>query len=94
MLEQLGEDCWYVYILECSDSTYYVGITTNLNRRLARHNSGKGAKYTRGRTPVRLKAYFEVETRSEALKLEILLKKRNRKQKSLIIENGGIKKNV
>jgi putative endonuclease len=49
---------WYIYILECSDNTLYTGITTDINRRLLEHNSGKGAKYTRNRKPVTLRALF------------------------------------
>ena len=50
--------CWWVYILTCSDGTFYVGITTDLDRRIAVHNLGKGARYTRGKRPVVL-SYFE-----------------------------------
>ena len=79
---------WCVYILECSDSSYYVGITNDLSARLAKHSSGSGAKYTRARLPVKLLRYFEVENRSVALKLEYSLKKKTRKQKLLIIKGG------
>ena len=59
---------WYIYIVECSDNTFYTGITTDINRRLLEHNSGKGAKYTRARLPVVLKAFFTAKNRSEASK--------------------------
>ena len=49
---------WFTYILECSDGSYYTGVTTDLKARVGRHNSGKGAKYTRARRPVVL-VYFE-----------------------------------
>jgi len=49
---------WFTYILECSDGSYYTGVTTDLKARVDRHNSGKGAKYTRARRPVAL-VYFE-----------------------------------
>ena len=49
---------WFVYILECSDKSLYTGITKNIPARLAKHNSGKGAKYTRSRRPCRL-VYFD-----------------------------------
>lgn len=61
---------WYVYILECSDKTYYVGITNNLVKRIGKHNSGKGAKYTRGRIPVEIRYFKSFESRSEASKYE------------------------
>ena len=48
----------YVYILECSDNTLYTGWTTDLKKRISAHNSGKGAKYTKSRLPVKL-VYFE-----------------------------------
>ena len=65
---------WFVYILECSDQSLYCGITNNLEKRINTHNSGKGAKYTRGRLPVILKKYFEVDSKSSALKLELKIK--------------------
>jgi len=72
---------WYIYILECSDGTLYTGITTDVNRRLSEHNSGKGAKYTRNRRPVALKGLFEAENRSEASKEEYRIKQLTREQK-------------
>jgi len=76
-------DIWYVYILQCSDSkkSLYVGISNNLERRVKTHNSGKGAKFTRGRLPVTLLKSFEVEGKSQALKLEHELKKLKREKK-------------
>ncbi len=68
-------DYWKVYLLKCSDSTLYTGITKNLQKRLQTHNSGKGSKYTRGRTPVSLICYTYVQDKSEALSLELNVKK-------------------
>ena len=79
---------WCVYILECSDGSYYTGITNNLNKRILKHNNGSGAKYTRSRLPVRVVAHFAVSDKPAALKLEHLIKKKTRKQKALIIEGG------
>jgi putative endonuclease len=76
---------WYIYILECSDGTLYTGITTDVNRRLLEHNSGKGAKYTRARAPVVLRALFEAKNRSEASKEEYRIKKLNRTEKLKLI---------
>lgn len=70
-----------VYILQCKDKTYYTGWTTNLEKRLAAHNAGKGAKYTKGRGPVELVYQERFETKSEALKREIAIKKWTRKKK-------------
>lgn len=72
---------WYVYMLECSDKTLYTGITNDLEARIARHNSGKGARYTRGRTPVILKASWAHASKSEAAKSEYALKKLSRQKK-------------
>lgn len=76
----------FVYILECSDQTFYTGWTNNIESRLKIHNEGKGAKYTKGRLPVKL-VYLEVfETKSEALKREIKIKKLSRKEKEKLIK--------
>jgi len=72
---------WVVYILECKDATLYTGITDNFERRFNAHQNGKGAKYTRGRGPLRLR-YLEVcEDMSQALRREIFIKKLTRKEK-------------
>lgn len=76
---------YYVYILECSDSSLYTGITNNLEKRLKKHNSGKGAKYTRSRLPVKLLAFEPAIDRSAALKREIEIKKLTREEKLEII---------
>ena len=75
----------YVYILECADGTLYTGWTNDLTARLAAHNSGHGAKYTRGRGPVRL-AFSEVfADRGEALSYEAAIKKLTREEKLRLI---------
>lgn len=71
----------YVYILECSDNTYYTGWTNNLENRINTHNMGKGAKYTKARLPVKLAYYEELETKSLAMKREYAIKKLSRKEK-------------
>lgn len=72
---------WFVYIIVCADDSLYTGITTDLKRRLKEHNSGKGAKYTRGRTPVTYLASVSVKNRSEATKLEYRVKQTKKSQK-------------
>ncbi len=72
---------WLVYLLECADGTYYAGITNRLEHRLAAHNSGEGARYTRARRPVILLATQEHPDRSEASKAESRLKKLPRSEK-------------
>ena len=63
-----------VYILECSDGSYYTGITKNLSRRINQHQAGRGAKYTKGRTPIKLIYHEACEDRSQATKREIEIK--------------------
>ena len=72
---------WYVYILRCSDDTLYTGITVDVERRIKQHNEGKGAKYTRGRGPVALVKSFELNSKSEALKLEYRIKQLSKEEK-------------
>ncbi|WP_080808825.1 GIY-YIG nuclease family protein [Desulfamplus magnetovallimortis] len=77
---------WQVYLLRCSDQTLYCGITNNIDARLKTHNAGKGARYTRGRLPVEIIETSEKMTRSDALKLERVIKKlpKTRKISALI----------
>ncbi len=79
---------WYVYILRCADGTLYTGATDDVARRLAVHNSGKGAKYTRSRLPVEAVYTEACETYSAALKREYAIKRLSRKQKIDLINNG------
>jgi len=57
-----SKKCWFLYLLRCSDHALYTGITTDLEKRIAKHNAGKGAKYTCGRRPTQL-VYFEKQIR-------------------------------
>lgn len=77
----------YTYILLCSDETLYTGWTNDLTKRLKMHNAGKGARYTRGRLPVKLLYYEIFATKQEAMKREVEIKKLSRKQKLLLINN-------
>jgi len=79
---------WYVYIIECCDKTLYTGITTDINRRLSQHNSGKGGKYTRNRKPVTLKALFEFDNRSSASKEEYRIKQLPKSEKIKLYEGN------
>ena len=65
---------WIVYILRCQDGSLYTGITTDLSARLAKHNAGTGAKYTRGRGPVELVWSKKMKTGTEARKREAEIK--------------------
>ena len=78
----------YTDSLECADRTLYAGWTNDLKKRLAAHNAGQGAKYTRGRGPVRLVYYEAFSTKEEAQKRETALKRLSRAAKLALIESG------
>ena len=71
----------YMYVVECCDGTYYTGYTTDVKKRIAVHNSGKGAKYTRARLPVKLIYVQGFDSKEEAMSAEALLKRKTRLQK-------------
>lgn len=77
----MSKENWTVYIVRCSDDTLYTGITTDINRRLHEHNSGKGAKYTSSRTPVNLVWKEPGHDRSSALSREHEIKSKTRDEK-------------
>ena len=77
---------WYVYMLRCRDGSLYTGYTDDVSRRLAVHQSGKGAKYTRSRLPVELVYQEEFSDKSAALKREIAIKKLKKPQKEAMIQ--------
>ena len=72
---------WVVYFLECKDGTLYTGVTDRLQYRLAAHRAGKGAKYTRGRAPLKLRYLEDCEDRSSALKRESAIKRLSKNEK-------------
>ena len=75
---------WIVYLLQCADGTLYTGITNDLERRMAEHEAGRGAKYTKGRGPLQL-VYQEIcGDRGTASKREIEIKSLDRKSKLLL----------
>jgi putative endonuclease len=77
---------WYVYLARCSDSSYYCGITTDVEKRISTHNRKKGAKYTASRTPITLIDSVRVRNKSEALQVEAFIKKLHRAIKPKAIE--------
>ena len=81
---------WNVYIVKCSDKTFYTGITNNIKLRLETHNLGKGAKYTKSRLPVILVYLEPVDDKSSALRREIEIKKLNRSQKINLINSTDL----
>ena len=71
----------YIYILKCKDGSLYTGWTNDLEQRVAAHNTGKGAKYTKARRPVELVYFEEFETKEQAMKREYAIKQMARKDK-------------
>ncbi len=78
---------WCCYLLRCADDTLYCGITNDLKKRLSAHNTGEGAKYTRGRTPVTLLYHECCADKSTALKRELQIKRLSRAQKFALCDN-------
>lgn len=79
------ESIWYLYILRCGDGSLYTGITTDVDKRLAAHAAGKGAKYTRGRGPLELLYRETCGTHSDALRRELEVKRLPREEKLRLI---------
>lgn len=78
---------WYLYILECADSSFYTGITVDLKQRLEKHNQGIGARFTRGRRPVKIVYHEKQPDRASASRRELEVKKLTREKKMLLIKN-------
>jgi len=82
------EVTWFLYLIRCKDGALYTGITTDVDRRFAEHQSGKGAKYLRGKTPLTLAFQQKIGSRSAALKAEASIKKLSKADKETIINTG------
>jgi len=78
---------WYVYMLRCGDGTLYTGSTDDVERRLAAHRAGKGAKYTRGRGPLELVYTEEWPDKSAALRREYAIKQLSREKKQKLFKS-------
>lgn len=76
---------WFIYIVQCADDTLYTGCTNDLEERIAAHNNGKGAKYTLGRTPVKLRYSEKSPNRSQAQQREYEIKQMTREEKISLI---------
>jgi putative endonuclease len=76
----------FVYMVQCSNGTFYTGYTTNVEQRVAVHNAGKGSKYTRAHLPVTLVASWSCSSKSEALRTECAIKRLSRAQKKRLVE--------
>ena len=79
------ENSWVLYILICSDGTFYAGITNDLARRLNQHRDGSASRYTRTRRPVKIVYDESCASRSDALKKEYAVKALSRKEKEILI---------
>ena len=88
MLRQEGrrENMNYTYIVRCRDGTLYTGWTNNLEKRIEAHNSGKGARYTKSRRPVKLVYYEEFETKEEAMSREYAIKHMKKNKKEMLLQ--------
>ena len=80
------EHSWHLYILRCGDGTLYTGITNDVEKRLDAHRTGKGAKYTRGRSPLELVYREECGDHSDALRREAEIKRLPREEKLKLIK--------
>ena len=77
---------WFLYIVKCKDKSFYTGITTDITRRLKEHNAGRGGRYTRIRTPVKLMYQENHLSRSKAQRREAQIKKWSRSKKIALIK--------
>ena len=89
MAAQEDVGAWYVYLLRCGDGTLYTGMTDDIPRRLAAHRAGRGAKYTRGRSPLELVYWEKQPDKSSALRREAQIKKLSRQKKLALIAARG-----
>jgi putative endonuclease len=82
-------DSWYVYIVRCADASLYTGVTNRVDTRVAMHNAGRGARYTRSRRPVELVYLESVEDRSAALRREAQIKRLPADRKRELVGRRG-----
>lgn len=78
-------DTWFVYMARCADGSLYTGIARDVEERIAAHDAGKGAKYTRGRGPLEVVAVRRCPSKGDALRLELAVKALPRPAKELLI---------
>ncbi|MDQ0350379.1 putative endonuclease [Alkalibacillus filiformis] len=77
---------YYIYMLRCKDGSLYTGYTNDVESRVAKHQTGEAAKYTRAKLPVQLVYQEEFETRSEAMKREVAIKKLSKREKEELVK--------
>jgi putative endonuclease len=84
---RVSAERWFVYIARCTDGSLYTGIALDVALRIAAHNSGRGARYTRGRGPLALCAHHRCQSKGDALRLELAVKRLARPDKETLL--GG-----
>ena len=89
-LARLSKDSWSVYILKCTDGTFYTGITTDINRRIKEHGTKKGAKYTKQRGPFKLVYKASFHNRSSASKEEHRIKSLPLQEKLKLLKSDAV----
>lgn len=82
----MGAEAWFVYLARCRDGTLYCGVARDVGARIARHDSGKGARYTRGRGPLELQAVRRCASHGDALRLELAVKRLTREAKEALCD--------
>ena len=87
----LGGSSWYVYIVRCSDESLYTGVAKDVPARIMRHNTGRGAKYTRSRQPVKLVYAEPARNRAAALQREHAIRRMGRDGKMAMIRRGMLR---
>ena len=81
---------WYVYILLCTDNTFYTGISNNPKKRFETHKAGKGAKYTRSHKPIKIVYLEKFPTKQDVMKREREIKNLHRNKKEILVQNNTI----
>ena len=79
-------DPWFVYVARCTDGTLYCGVARDVAERIAKHDAGKGARYTRGRGPLEVKAVRKCMSHGDALRLELAVKRLSREAKEQLVD--------
>ena len=82
----MTETIWYLYMIRCKGGVLYTGITTDISRRFAEHQAGKGAKFLRGKTPLELVYQQTIGSHSDALKEELRIKSLSKREKEVMIK--------
>ncbi|WP_367607451.1 GIY-YIG nuclease family protein [Legionella sp. W05-934-2] len=84
----MSEKTYWIYILQCSNQSYYTGYTDNLEKRFQDHLAGKGSKYTRSFKPLSIAQYWEIKgTKADAMRIERYIKTLSKAQKEALIQN-------